>query len=92
MRVLRRSQRVYIERGMVDALRKVDLYGGALTATVPSRMADISDFRPVPDNQEVFGDADIDQSLVIEVLERVEEGEVRRLDGDARVLFDVVAA
>lgn len=35
----------------------------------PQRLTDVSDFRPVPDNQEVFADGAQDQSLVVEILE-----------------------
>ena len=30
-----------------------DLYGGAVQLTIPHRFVDISDFRPIPDHQEV---------------------------------------
>jgi hypothetical protein len=30
-----------------------ELFGGAITAELPERLVDVSDFRPVPDNQEV---------------------------------------
>jgi hypothetical protein len=33
--------------------RPVELYGGAITAQFPERFVDVSDFRPVPDHQEV---------------------------------------
>jgi hypothetical protein len=36
---------------------------------VPSSYADVSDFRPVPDNQEVFADPMTDRSIIIEILE-----------------------
>ena len=29
------------------------LYGGAIEMDIPKRLEDVSDFRPVPDNQEV---------------------------------------
>ena len=32
-----------------------DLFGGALVMGMPARFMDISDFRPVPDSQEVLG-------------------------------------
>ena len=31
-----------------------DLFGGALVMGMPTRFVDVSDFRPVPDNQEVL--------------------------------------
>ena len=39
-----------------------ELYGGAITFNVPSRFADVSRFRDIPDHQEVLVDADTDQS------------------------------
>ncbi|KAI7843900.1 hypothetical protein COHA_002444 [Chlorella ohadii] len=52
-----------------DTLVQRPLYGGAAQLAFPQRFADISDFRPVPDHQEVFADAGLDQSLVIEIVE-----------------------
>ena len=34
--------------------RLVGLFGGAIEATLPSTFRDISDFVPVPDNQEIY--------------------------------------
>lgn len=34
-----------------------------------ARLSDCSRFRPIPDHQEVFSDADSDQSLIVEILE-----------------------
>lgn len=45
------------------------LFGGALEMDIPIRFEDISDFRPVPDHQEVWTDASLDQSLVLEIVE-----------------------
>ena len=50
------------------------LFGGALSADLPDRYVDVSDFRPVPDNQEVWTDAERDESVIVEILERVEDG------------------
>ena len=38
-----------------------ELFGGAITVDLPTRLVDVSDFRPVPDNQEVWTDADRDE-------------------------------
>jgi len=46
-----------------------DLYGGAITISLPKRFVDISTFRQVPDNQEVFSDVDTEQSVIIDLLE-----------------------
>lgn len=35
------------------------LYGGAMTAAVPKTFDDVSDFRQVPDHQEVFAGSNI---------------------------------
>jgi hypothetical protein len=51
-----------------------ELFGGAITVDLPTRMVDVSDFRPVPDNQEVWTDADRDESVIVELLERVDVG------------------
>lgn len=45
------------------------LFGGAITCTIPSQFDDISQIRPIPDNQEVFAHAATDRSLIIELLE-----------------------
>lgn len=37
----------------VASLRAVELFGGAIIANIPERFVDVSDFRPVPDHQEV---------------------------------------
>ena len=34
----------------------------------PTRLLDVSDFRPIPDNQEVLADADTDESLIVEIV------------------------
>jgi len=44
------------------------LFGGAMQFTIPRRFADVSGFRQVPDNQEVFTDVHTDQSIIIELL------------------------
>ncbi|KAI3436509.1 hypothetical protein D9Q98_005926 [Chlorella vulgaris] len=52
-----------------DTLVQRSLFGGAVQLHFPLRLVDISDFRPVPDHQEVFADASLDQSLVVEIVE-----------------------
>ncbi|EFN58622.1 hypothetical protein CHLNCDRAFT_140842 [Chlorella variabilis] len=51
-----------------DTLVDHELFGGAVGCSFPQRFIDISQFRPVPDHQEVFSDASLDQSLVIEIV------------------------
>ena len=45
------------------------LYGGMVDLLVPQSMTDVSDYRPVPDHQEVFSDGLTDQSLIVEIVE-----------------------
>lgn len=45
------------------------LFGGSLSAVIPSGASDISELREVPDNQEVFAHPHTDQSLIVELLE-----------------------
>nr|KAF6305459.1 RAN guanine nucleotide release factor [Pipistrellus kuhlii] len=45
------------------------LFGGAFSATLPVGAIDVSDLRPIPDNQEVFCHRVTDQSLIVELLE-----------------------
>ncbi|CAG9465876.1 unnamed protein product [Pedinophyceae sp. YPF-701] len=57
---------------MVEApleLVQRELYGGAISLRIPSVFVDVSDFRPVPDHQEVWADGATDRSLVVEVVE-----------------------
>lgn len=62
----------------------MSLYGGAITAALPSDAIDVSEFRQVPDTQEVFlleKPNGLDQSLIFDLLERV----------DAQSLPEVIA-
>ena len=45
------------------------LYGGAMSIVVPKRFRDVSDFRPVPDSQEVFTCLDTSETLIVEIME-----------------------
>ncbi|CAO3619984.1 unnamed protein product [Cunninghamella echinulata] len=47
-------------------------YGGAISSVIRSSYIDASEIRQVPDNQEVFIDMNTQQSLIIELLEKVE--------------------
>lgn len=58
-----------------DTLVHHPLFGGAAEMSFPNRFTDISDFRPIPDHQEVFADGSLDQSLVVEILEQQPEGD-----------------
>ena len=49
------------------------LFGGAITSDLPTDWKDLSDIRPIPDNQECFQDSCVNESpvmLVVEILER----------------------
>ncbi|KAG5478975.1 hypothetical protein CUR178_05557 [Leishmania enriettii] len=52
------------------ATRTVDLYGGAMRICLPQTMTDVSAFRQVPDNQEVYADVDTGASVIVELLRR----------------------
>ncbi|KAF3942159.1 hypothetical protein ABW19_dt0207464 [Dactylella cylindrospora] len=58
------------------------LFGGAITANVPSTWMDMSDLRQVPDNQECFIDPLGLATMIFEVNERVQEA-----DDEAAVKF-----
>jgi hypothetical protein len=45
------------------------LFGGAVEMSIPDRFQDISEFRQIPDSQEVFTDANEDQSSIVEFVE-----------------------
>lgn len=58
---------------MVEAPEELEarqLFGGMVSIQCPSRFVDVSDFRPVPDHQEVLADASADQSVIVEILVR----------------------
>ncbi|KAM5272625.1 ran guanine nucleotide release factor isoform 2-T2 [Ctenodactylus gundi] len=53
----------------MEPTRDCPLFGGAFSSILPTEAIDVSDLRPVPDNQEVFCHPICDQSLIIELLE-----------------------
>lgn len=53
----------------MEPARNCPLFGGAFSAILPRGAIDVSDLRPVPDNQEVFCHPVTDLSLIIELLE-----------------------
>ena len=55
----------------IEKIYPVDLFGGALSIHLPKRYIDLSNFRQIPDHQEVYSDANKDESIIIEILERV---------------------
>jgi len=65
---------------------KKELFGGAITSDLPSDWKDLSDVRPVPDNQECFTDTLVGANpkmLIVEILEL--QGDV--VDQDAAGFF-----
>ncbi|KZT11475.1 Mog1p/PsbP-like protein [Laetiporus sulphureus 93-53] len=48
-----------------------DLFGGAITATFPTRLIDASDLRQIPDTQEVFLYPESNISIIVEILQSV---------------------
>lgn len=68
------------------------LFGGAITATLPGSFVDASDFRQVPDNQEVLLSGTSDVSLILEVLQQVGQGtDAAAMDHAVRFHFDSLA-
>ncbi|KAJ2873221.1 hypothetical protein FB639_004238 [Coemansia asiatica] len=51
----------------------VELFGGAIHMDVPSSLVDVSQFREIPDHQEVYASKTSDQNLIVEILEPVEQ-------------------
>ena len=64
---------------MSSNFKNIELFGGALSASVPASFADVSDIRQVPDHQEVWLDRNGFTSIVFEILERVEKPDVEAL-------------
>ena len=65
------------------------LYGGAITADLPTSCGDLSDVLPVPDNQEVFTEPNLNASLIVEILEMVE---VPGIDAISYIFNDLASA
>ncbi|CAD6587630.1 MAG: hypothetical protein ASARMPREDX12_004651 [Alectoria sarmentosa] len=56
---------------MTTSFKHTKLFGGAITANIPSNFADVSNIRQVPDNQEVYLDMNGFTSLTFDITERV---------------------
>ena len=50
-----------------------NLFGGAFQISLPKQFVDLSNFRLVPDHQEVWSDGHRDQSIIVELVELVED-------------------
>lgn len=57
---------------MEEMKTTTDLFGGAMSAVFPPGAQDMSNFREIPDHQEVFTHSVTDQSIIIEILEYVQ--------------------
>jgi hypothetical protein len=69
-KIINNFYKTYSTQIMIDdTLVARPLFGGAVELALPDRFVDISDFRPIPDSQEVFADSNLDQSLIIECVE-----------------------
>ncbi|KAL8566229.1 hypothetical protein ACOMHN_063119 [Nucella lapillus] len=55
------------------------LFGGALVGKLPADAQDMSIVREIPDNQEVFAHSLTDQSIIVEILEYVQETDQQAL-------------
>ncbi|KAK9454930.1 hypothetical protein V1511DRAFT_375961 [Dipodascopsis uninucleata] len=64
------------QRATLPSFRSTELFGGAISADLPAGFLDASQFREVPDHQEVFVSEDSseskDESTIIELVERLE--------------------
>lgn len=56
-----------------SGLKVTELFGGAMSCLLPGSFEDISQYRPVPDHQEVFVDKDSNSSIMVEILAREDE-------------------
>jgi hypothetical protein len=69
--------------GSEPSLSLQPLFGGAMQVALPGGLDDVSQIRQVPDNQEVFVDADTDRCVIIELLAY----DATLPDSDAAVLY-----
>lgn len=51
-------------------MQTIDLYGGAMRMCLPDTFTDASNYRQVPDNQEVYTDAETGACVIVELLSR----------------------
>ncbi|KAG8900322.1 hypothetical protein FRB99_006110 [Tulasnella sp. 403] len=69
-------------------VKEYELFGGAIRCTLPADLIDASDFRQVPDTQEVLLSKDSNISFIIEILQRVDPGDAVEA---AKFHFDALA-
>ncbi|KAI0637189.1 Mog1p/PsbP-like protein [Trametes polyzona] len=65
-----------------------ELFGGAITTTLPTTLIDASDFRQVPDTQEVYLSPTSGISIIVEVLQSVSATDLKEAAGQH---FDALA-
>lgn len=53
-------------------MTSVDLYGGAIKTVIPNGFLDVATIKPVPDHQEVFVSKTNDESIIFDILEKVD--------------------
>ncbi|RNF27581.1 Ran-binding protein [Trypanosoma conorhini] len=70
--------------------REVELFGGAIRCRLPATAADVSDFRQVPDTQEVYAEAETGTCIIVELLAR--QADVRDEDCGAFFFADLARA
>lgn len=73
---------------VVNDFQRRSLYGGALSVMLPARFTDTSQFRHIPDHQEVFADADTDQSVIVELNEALDVTDSEAVMAHVRELAD----
>ncbi|EEQ85082.2 hypothetical protein RJZ56_002493 [Blastomyces dermatitidis] len=56
-----------------------DLFGGAIVADLPTEFLNVSDMRPVPDNQEAFMSNTTRTSIIIEITERLNLAQLQQI-------------
>ncbi|KAL8915569.1 MAG: hypothetical protein Q9171_000134 [Xanthocarpia ochracea] len=57
----------------MTTFKPTELFGGAITARLPTSYGDVSNIREVPDHQEIYLDASGFSSIIIEIAERVSQ-------------------
>lgn len=71
---------------------KVKLYGGAITAEIPSGLSNAENLRQIPDSQEVFVErVEGDDALIFDLLQEVEIEDSQALDFHIKELADLNA-
>ena len=59
--------------------KQVAIFGNAMTVLIPLEWIDVSDYRPVPDNQEMFSDFGGEEEVAVEAIVVVVEKKKKKL-------------